>query len=98
MVHDEILEAPEMPDHRTQVRTGAIGCSTSLSFSLHCRHSHNNYDHTMKPIPAGEFKAQSLAIMDQVLHSGEPCADHQARETRRLAGCPSRFRAIRPTA
>jgi prevent-host-death family protein len=26
----------------------------------------------MKRIPAGEFKAQCLAIMDQVLHSGEP--------------------------
>ena len=26
----------------------------------------------MKQIPAGEFKAQCLAIMDQVLHSGEP--------------------------
>ncbi|MGA9308537.1 MAG: type II toxin-antitoxin system Phd/YefM family antitoxin [Candidatus Sulfotelmatobacter sp.] len=27
---------------------------------------------TMKQIPAGEFKAQCLAIMDQVLRSGEP--------------------------
>jgi prevent-host-death family protein len=26
----------------------------------------------MKQIPAGEFKAQCLAIMDQVLHTGEP--------------------------
>jgi prevent-host-death family protein len=26
----------------------------------------------MKQIPAGQFKAQCLAIMDQVLHSGEP--------------------------
>ncbi|MGA8501461.1 MAG: type II toxin-antitoxin system Phd/YefM family antitoxin [Candidatus Sulfotelmatobacter sp.] len=26
----------------------------------------------MKQIPAGEFKAQCLAIMDQVLRSGEP--------------------------
>jgi prevent-host-death family protein len=26
----------------------------------------------MKQIPAGEFKAHCLAIMDQVLHSGEP--------------------------
>ena len=26
----------------------------------------------MKRIPAGEFKAQCLAIMDRVLHSGEP--------------------------
>jgi prevent-host-death family protein len=26
----------------------------------------------MKQIPAGEFKAHRLAIMDQVLHSGEP--------------------------
>ncbi len=26
----------------------------------------------MKEIPAGTFKAQCLAIMDQVLHSGEP--------------------------
>ncbi|MFZ0951195.1 MAG: type II toxin-antitoxin system Phd/YefM family antitoxin [Candidatus Sulfotelmatobacter sp.] len=26
----------------------------------------------MKRIPAGEFKAQCLAIMDQVLQSGEP--------------------------
>jgi prevent-host-death family protein len=26
----------------------------------------------MKQIPAGEFKAQCLAIMDQVLQSGEP--------------------------
>jgi prevent-host-death family protein len=26
----------------------------------------------LKQIPAGEFKAQCLAIMDQVLHSGEP--------------------------
>jgi prevent-host-death family protein len=26
----------------------------------------------MKRMPAGEFKAQCLAVMDQVLHSGEP--------------------------
>jgi prevent-host-death family protein len=26
----------------------------------------------MKQIPAGKFKAQCLAIMDRVLHSGEP--------------------------
>jgi prevent-host-death family protein len=26
----------------------------------------------MKQIPAGEFKAQCLAIMDQVLQTGEP--------------------------
>ncbi len=26
----------------------------------------------MKQIPAGHFKAQCLAIMDQVQHSGEP--------------------------
>jgi prevent-host-death family protein len=26
----------------------------------------------MKQIPAGEFKAQCLAIMDQVMRSGEP--------------------------
>jgi prevent-host-death family protein len=26
----------------------------------------------MKQIPAGQFKAQCLAIMDQVLRSGEP--------------------------
>ena len=26
----------------------------------------------MKQIPAGVFKAQCLAIMDRVLHSGEP--------------------------
>jgi prevent-host-death family protein len=26
----------------------------------------------MKQIPAGEFKEQCLAIMDRVLHSGEP--------------------------
>jgi prevent-host-death family protein len=26
----------------------------------------------MKQIPAGEFKAQCLAIMDQVMQSGEP--------------------------
>ncbi len=26
----------------------------------------------MKQMPAGEFKAQCLAVMDQVLHSGEP--------------------------
>ena len=26
----------------------------------------------MKQIPAGQFKAQCLAIMDQVLQSGEP--------------------------
>jgi prevent-host-death family protein len=26
----------------------------------------------MKTVPAGEFKAQCLAIMDQVSHSGEP--------------------------
>jgi prevent-host-death family protein len=26
----------------------------------------------MKRIPAGEFKAHCAAIMDQVLHSGEP--------------------------
>ena len=26
----------------------------------------------MKQIPAGQFKAQCLAIMDQVLHRGEP--------------------------
>jgi prevent-host-death family protein len=26
----------------------------------------------MKRIPAGEFKSKCLAIMDQVMHSGEP--------------------------
>ena len=26
----------------------------------------------MKQIPAGEFKSKCLAIMDQVMHSGEP--------------------------
>ena len=26
----------------------------------------------MKQIPAGEFKAKCLAIMDRVLHTGEP--------------------------
>jgi len=26
----------------------------------------------MKQIPAGEFKARCLAIMDRVLHTGEP--------------------------
>jgi prevent-host-death family protein len=26
----------------------------------------------MKQMPAGEFKAQCLAVMDQVSHSGEP--------------------------
>ena len=26
----------------------------------------------MKQIPAGKFKAQCLAIMDRVLHTGEP--------------------------
>jgi prevent-host-death family protein len=26
----------------------------------------------MKQMPAGEFKAQCLAVMDQVFHSGEP--------------------------
>jgi prevent-host-death family protein len=26
----------------------------------------------MKEMPAGEFKAQCLAVMDEVLHTGEP--------------------------
>lgn len=26
----------------------------------------------MKKMPAGEFKAQCLAVMDEVLHTGEP--------------------------
>jgi prevent-host-death family protein len=64
--------AVRLPDFASSLDDPAVRAGCQLTSSWLYGHNIMTIENPMKQIPAGEFKAQCLAIMDHIYRTGEP--------------------------